>query len=390
MSDVRKKILFCSACVYKGFRWGRTFPIASQFAKYGYDVCILAITNSGPFINRVYEEGVRIITVRSLFNCRMLNSPLGFFSFAFIWRIIHSIFNKYNYVYADCAESPLSGWPSLVQKRIFGTVYLSEYADLLGPGGYFDVKPKWFKVFFGAYYLWSIRYFRVIADYVIVLSSPMGEYIQKNMSISKERIIIVPGGARVEAITYRPITKRSRPIKIGYIGMGIVEFNDIYSVIKEVSNNFRSEFEFLFWGEKLPESIINQNGFHDIIVQRGWVDIVDNQKEFFDADLFLLMKENIDIASLGWPNKLGDYLSFGRPIIIDPYGDLIPFVDAHSEGFIVARRGDQSSINTILSEIIADKYDLVTMGNFNRKIAETELSWLNRVNMIIDVIDKHQ
>ena len=383
----RKKVLIVSTFDFEGPRWGRNFPLARAFERNGYDVTMLVTERRKSLkLYTVKEcEGVKVICFNAILPFSIRKLPTGLFTLSFWMRLIYAMFHKFDIVYSDCGETPCSGWPCLVNKWIYSSKYLSEYGDLLGKGGYYDMKSKTFKMLFGAYFLWAITYFRKKADYTIVLSKVMGEYVEKEMGIAKEKIVLVPGGSLPEKIEYKlPEKSTGEPIYLGYIGVDDYEITGILPVLDAIRTKYSDKFKVRLFGRKLSQATIDKYSLKDIIIECGWVDVIKGQDEVRKCDIFMLMRENLLIGAMGWPNKLGDYLSYGRPVMISPYGDLVEFVDKHSDGFIVVDRNNNKDIEEKLAAIVNSNIDLVQKGAYNRIVAEKEISWDARIAKLIE------
>ena len=382
-----KKILFVSTFEIYGNRWGRNFPLAKTLAANGFQVTMLVTEKNRKFklYNHRKIDNVDIIAFNVLIPLELIKYHLSIFTYNFIARIIFAIFNKFDFVYSDCGECPCSGWPCRINQLIYKSIYISEYGDLLGRGGYYDIRPKWFKILFGWYHLWAIDYFREKADYVVVLSNIMRDYVKNRMCIPIDKIILIPGGGICDKIKFIK-HKINNKINLGYIGIDNgEERNGIVPLLTCIRDYFPGNFNVLLFGHKLDPEFIKNNKFSEIINEFGWVDVINSQDIINQTDIFILIRDNLNIATMGWPNKLGDYLSYGRPVLIDPYGDLIEFVDIHKTGFITIKHNDPNSIINELNKIIHNKYNLIEMCEYNRKIAETEISWEQRIKPIINL-----
>jgi glycosyltransferase involved in cell wall biosynthesis len=91
------------------------------------------------------------------------------------------------------------------------------------------------------------------------------------------------------------------------------------------------------------------------------------------ADVLLLPYTNRVVNLYRYPNKLGDYLSAGRPIVANNTGDLGRLVTEERVGLIVpdtpqafARAAKQLFDNPALSE---------ELGRRGRELAESKLDW---------------
>ena len=386
---MRKKLLLVTTFDYEGTRWGRNYPLARAFVRNGFDVTMLVTEKRRsikPYIVRDCE-GVKVVCINAILPFRIRKLPVGLFTISFLIRMIYVLFHKFDYVYSDCGETPCAGWPCIINKMIYKSKYLSEYGDLLGKGGFYDLKSKLFKVLFGPYFLWSIKFFRQKADYVIVLSEMMRQYVISDMKIPDEKIALVPGGSLPDKIEYAPpISNINSPIYFGYIGVDDFEIQGALPLLKVLNNKYKGKFKIKLYGSKLSDRLVKENNLADIIVEEGWVDVISGQKRISTVDIFVLMKDKLETAVMGWPNKLGDYLTFGRPVMISPYGDLVEFVHDYPDGFIVVDRTDDADISKKIDAILAQKIDLVNMGKYNRSLAENVISWDVRIANLINIL----
>lgn len=384
-----KKILFIHYSVYRKSRWGRIYPLAEGAAQCGWDVTLLTSdSQKGVLPSVVYEKSVKVIRYKDIVPLQILKRGFAFFSF--FMRLFHVLFNKYDVVYTDCGEAPNCGWIGKVAQWR-GATYLSEWGDLLGKGGFYDSKPRLFKLLYGRYYLWAELYFRKSANYTIVLSTMMGKHCIKR-GIREEEVKLVPGGAITDIVTYGYYSKEKLGISdniitLGYIGIDEGEIKDLLPLINVLKDsNYRNKFRLVTFGKKLPENVLNQYGISDIIINWGWLDFYKDYTAAQAVDIYVLLKSNnITRSSMGWPNKLGDYMAIGRPILLNLYGDITDFVQKHPIGFI-STDINENSIKKVLDNIWNKNYDLKGMGMVNRKIAEEEISWKARMSCLLNSI----
>lgn len=201
---MKNKILVVHYSLKRKERWGRTFYLAKGLFDNGFEVVLLTSHHSYNIfnVNKEIIDGVKVYSFPDFVPRKIMAKGIGILSL--LYKILYSLFNKFDYVYSDAGELPNSGIPCKVNQWLYKAQYLSEWSDMLDKGGHYDNKPKWFKIFFGNLYLWSVMYFRKSADFVIVLSSYMMKYAIQN-GIDKSKIIIVPGGSMVNEIKYYPI-----------------------------------------------------------------------------------------------------------------------------------------------------------------------------------------
>ena len=385
-----KKILFVHYNIFEKRRWGRTFPLAKGAKQCGLDVTLLTISQTkGIGSKTVVINGVKVLQHKDIIPTIFINKGFGLFSILF--RIFHVLTNKYDYVYIDCGEGINTGWiGKIAQWR--GSILISEWGDLLGKGGYYDNKPLFFKILYGWYYLWAEHYFRKSADYTAVLSSMMKNHAL-NIGIPEEKIRIVPGGAITDIIqpSFKPksiLGIDNNIITLGYIGIDEGELKDLLPLLTVLKKEpYKNKFKIVTFGSKLSQEILNKYGISDIIINYGWLNFYEDYSAAQCVDIYVLMKTtNIERSSMGWPNKLGDYMALGRPVLLNTYGDITDFVTKYPDGFIKITL-NENEIAQQLDNIINNKYCLTEMGKSNRKIAEEVISWKARMSNLIQSIN---
>lgn len=385
------KILFVHYSIYQKERWGRIYPLAKAAAKCGLEVTLLTTDIQKGFSYSVkHEDGVNIIIYKDIISHKLLKR--GFALFSLLSRVIHVLFNRYDFVYIDCGEAPNTGWIGKIAQWK-GAVLLSEWGDLLGKGGFYDTKPKLFKILYGWYYLWAELYFRKSADFIIVLSSAMRDHAIKR-GVFPEKIKLVPGGSISDLVAYGYKNKNllglsEDVITFGYIGIDDGEIKDLKPLIKVLKKDkYRDKIKLVTFGNKLSDKTIEYYQLEDLIVNCGWINFYKDYSLLQCVDVYILMKSvDINRSGMGWPNKLGDYMAIGRPVLLNLYGDIEIFVNQHPAGFIPV----ELSLNNIenrIDEIVKGTYNLREMGYCNRKIAENEISWEARVEKLLSEIQK--
>lgn len=386
----KKKILLVHYSLIGKDRWGRIFPLARALAKHNFDVVLLTSTSNSKrwsFNDIAYIDNVKVISYCDIVPTILLSKGIGLVSF--LLRLFYAFTHKFDYVYSDCGEFPNSGWPCKINQWLYKAVYISESGDLIGRGGFYDNKSTYFKFFLGWFYLWAIKYFRQSADVVVVLSERMKSYMISR-GISESKIVVVPGGASCDLIPYVGTSKSkttSDKYVFGYIGIDDLELLDLIPFINVINeSNYRGKFKLVATGKKLSESLIRNYNLQEILEEYGWIDFYNDFSKWGCVDAFLLMKKRTNLESSAWPNKLGDYLSIGRPVLVTPYGDIEKFVYENPAGFIPLTL-DRSSIIETLDNILLGKYDFEQMGRINRKIAEDKISWDTRASTLIDFLD---
>ena len=82
------------------------------------------------------------------------------------------------------------------------------------------------------------------------------------------------------------------------------------------SNNLRNKFKLILYGNGISHSKWEKYELSDVAEYRGWLDYAKDVSGLKDVDIFLQLLKDSDVSRAGWPNKLGDYLAFAKPIIL--------------------------------------------------------------------------
>lgn len=374
------KILISHASVYKKAGWGRIFPLAIGLAKNGNQVTIITTNpHFSLFIKRIVINDINIIIFPEIIPARISRMGFGFLSL--ILKVLYILFNQYDVVHSDNGHRPLSGIPCRVHKKLFGSVYVAEWYDWYGKGGQYDSKKKLFKIILGRYELKYEIKDKKVADGVVVLSEILRTRAEQLKP--KDKIIKIHGGADVSSI---PFLKDNSQIKakyniskdtltFGYINSNSYILAEFLPLINAITKyELSTKIKILVFGEsnllikQLPEDIIKK------IVFFGYIDFSNDYEKLQLVDIFFLFKEEILGNRAGWPSCIGDYLACGRPVLLNPVGEVVDFAKKYPFGFIVTTK----DVDDIYAKIqyVADNIHLIReKGTSIRKLAEEVISW---------------
>jgi glycosyltransferase involved in cell wall biosynthesis len=383
----RLKILISHASIFGKSGWGRIFPLAVGLAKNGNKVTIITTSpHYSIFVKRKVIDNVNVIIFPELIAARI--SRLGFGFLSLILKILYVVFNKFDIVHSDNGHRPLSGIPCRVHKRIYGSIYVAEWYDWYGKGGEYDNKKKLFKILFGRYELRYEIKDKLYADGVVVLSDVLKQ--RAHSLFPGKKILKLHGGADVSAIPYISNNKSLKEkyginkskVTFGYINALNVNLEEIRPLIDSILElNLESKVKLLLFGstnsleDSLPKKVNN------IIINFGWINYAEDYEKLQCVDVFVLFKEDTLGNRAGWPNCLGDYLACGRPVFLNPVGEVLEFVSKYPEGFFISTLSRESISNKLLF-IVENQSVLIEKGKINRAIAENEISWYKKSELL--------
>ena len=187
------------------------------------------------------------------------------------------------------------------------------------------------------YYFYLNRKLRFILNYASNMVATSPQYI----SWAKEKVprkkfdysAVIYLGARATSIVDRVITPLDKR-RILFVGTFSRQF-DFQKVIDAAKMlEYRDDIQFVFVGngDKLKE-ISNNAKITRNIEFLGWLDGVALQKELNDSFLGLLpYVENVNFTG-NVTNKFGEYLSYGKPLLVGVSGIMAELATSNNVGF---------------------------------------------------------
>lgn len=368
--------------------WGRTFYMAQGMARLGHSVTLMTINPKCSFfkINTKLYNNLKIKQFPDFASNKIKAS--GFAIWSTIIEIFYAVFHKYDLVISDCGHR-FTGLPCKINRAIYHSKYFSEWWDFFGSGGYLEKKSKWFRVLYGRIECYSELNDKKNADAVIVLSSFMKRRARE-VGIDLNKVYVVPGGSIVNDVTPSFILPQSlhEKIQIAYIGIDENEIDLLSPFIEAIkTNGINKKFKLILYGNKISAEKWDRLELDKCAEYRGWLDYTSDTSTLDDVDVFLQLLDDNNVSKAGWPNKIGDYLAFGKPIILSPYGDLTNFIK-NQKGFFVTSYNCNSIIQTLMRIEECTYMELSEMGMANYKLAQT-ISWEKRAQSVVGIYKKN-
>jgi glycosyltransferase involved in cell wall biosynthesis len=322
--------------------FSRSFPLASGLAKLNNNIIFLTTQKKGfkfPYLRETRNE-VIIYAFAEIFPYSFRKGGLS--PLSTILKIIFVLFHKADIVHSDTGHRPSSGWACIVHRFIYKSKYFSEWWEYFGKGGIYDDMPLWYQLTLGKYdNLFEVTN-RKKANGCIPISHKLKERALKS-GIPKEKILVLNGGADIKSIEFvqnPQINRATFNLPMQSIIIGIIGFND-----EEVENHLL-----------LIKAIIqlNAEGYNLFLIGTGSISerlkrehsLTERNMKVFNwlpydqfcsliscVDVFaLIQKDNLRNKSR-FPNKLGDYLAVGRPIITNAIGETSLYLKKYPKAF---------------------------------------------------------
>jgi glycosyltransferase involved in cell wall biosynthesis len=263
-----------------------------------------------------------------------------------------------------------------------GIPYVCDWYDWIGKGGMLDNRSVLYKLTLGA---WD-NYFEVVdkrhADGIVTISKCLQDRAVA-LGIPKERTTIIHGGADVNGEA--PVDKYSArkelglavdSVILGYAGMGLIDCVDLRPFF-EALPALKKEIKNLTWfstGDSLPKDAKERYEIGKEHIYLGWLDENCYKKYLAAADILLLPLKDTRASKARWPNKMGDYLAAGRPIITTNIGEIASYARRFPNSVYIVEWNSQS-IASGIKALLSNAGLRETMRANNLHIARKCYSW---------------
>lgn len=371
----------------------RNINLFSELVQYGYDITFITTQKKGfkfPY-EKENRSGIDIIAFPEIFPLRFRKGGIGPLS-TFL-KMCYVTFKKARVVYSDTGHRPNSGLPCKLHRLIHNSIYLSDWWEHYSKGGIYNDLPKFNRLTIGQFdNLFEIKN-RKTADGCIVISNTLKQRAIEN-GISKSQILLLNTGADITKIPFHQINSQKHKFKIdldtfviSIIGINQEEINnnkDLISGIKTL--NAKGKKTVLLTTGNLKEEIIDKHEIAKYWIHFEWVPYEEFSEIISCTDLFSLIQiDNLRNRSR-FPNKFGDYLSAGRPIITNAVGDLKDYADKYPQYFYVVNNNQQSIMSKL--ELAYDDWSLNKIDYAKIREIANENSWNERADRLDKFIKK--
>lgn len=363
--------------------FGRTYSLARGLAGLGHTVSLLTTQETGFRLPWLVEDvdGVRVYATPELMTAGLSDGGYGVLSTA-----LKTLFwgpRLYDIVHSDVSHRPASGWPCRFNRWLRGSAYISEWWDNYGREGQLAHRDRPRTVlgrFLQRYECWAEIESRRAADGVVVLSEAARKRAI-SVGIPGDKLVVIHGGCETEDIRFREPGNRSGgylkdcTLIFGFIGLTTGDEQDLAP--------FLGAFTLLCGALNL--GLVTCGGKQSVnmktrlpadrIVDLGWLNFRRESHRLTDVDVFVLVKQPNAKNACGWPNKLGDYLAFGRPVLCTRYGDVAPLMDQHPDCFYPVDWSEASILQTLRAIATESPVRRLERSRYARRIAEELFSW---------------
>lgn len=219
-------------------------------------------------------------------------------------------------------------------------------------------------------------------DGIFVISKALVEYFSKYVG-KKTRIIHIPMTVEVERFTenYERITKFGE--YIAYCGSMYTEKDGVPDLIQAFNILCKTEknINLLIIGDnsdkgkfELIQSCIDSSPFKARIFCTGQIERDEMPKYLNSAKILALARPNNIQAKGGFPTKLGEYLSTGKPVVVTKVGE-IPDYLIDKESAFLADSDNPIDFARKLIEVLSKYENALRVGKKGKETAINNFSY---------------
>lgn len=361
--------------------WGtywRAFFLGRSLAERGHDVTLYCIAPEPRWTARASQhDGLGVVECPSVFSflpvLRFGNSPLDIaFRYRELSRVPFDVVHGFEY----SAAVSLPVWANLRWRKF---TYVSDWCDWAKHGIIHTRSGR----IPGAQRLvaWLEDHSRAFACGVTVISRLLEEHVM-SLGFSQDRVLRLPGGAPTEEI--QPIPKLIARQRLGFdpdmrciAVLGVMDATALEPFARALATlkDEMLDLRLMLLGRH-PERyvpICDATGLTNRLIVPGWIDTNDLPWYLACADLFINPLTSRVSEMARWPQKVGEYMASGRPILSSNIGDTAHFVLKHEAGLVTDNTVDDLRAKLLL--LLSDEKLASRLGQNARRAAETQLSW---------------
>ena len=370
------KILFLNHNVKGRGTYVRCFQFARHLVRFGHSVTILTSTPEYIFApSKEFIEGVEIISMPDILGYRARNGGLGpidtFLRCGFLLTRKFDIVENFDH-------RPAVLYPALVSKYLCKTPLISEWTDLHGTGGSLSNRPQYLQNVIGPYENFTEKNSKKIAEKLIVISHGLKNKALK-LGIPESKIVHIPGGADIDRIVPSPKGKARQKFGlpenaklIGYTGYSHYDMDMFLSAVSIVQKQMKDVW-LVTTGEILSEKNRKYLLKQDRLIELGFLSSEEYAAFLPCMDLFVFPYADKSININRWPNKIGDYMAAGRPIVTNRTGEMIEIYKKNNIGLLAS--DDPKDFADKIIDVLSDAKQCMELGKNARKTAEKYYDW---------------
>jgi glycosyltransferase involved in cell wall biosynthesis len=360
----------------------RAHPWARALAKRGHEVDVLCHANTERWRTRIeHVDGFRIIENPDLLVGALRQGWDPYCAWR-RWRFLKHEDVQYDIIH--CLDTRLAViWPALAYARAKGIPIVSDWIDWWGRGGLIAKRrPWWYRFLFAGIETWFEEHYRAQLDGLTTISHALLERGVR-LGCSRDRAIVIHGGADMATFSNVPAkadAKRALDLNpdapvLCFSGLDVLIDLPLAIHAYERVRREVPETQLLLVGPTAAHArpLLTNPAAWAGVKALGPIPFAKLPEHLAAADIFLTPYSN-EIANIGrWPNKVGDYMAVGRPIVSNPVGEVKWLFDTYAVGVLADETPD--SVADAVLALLRDPKAADAIGRQARRVAETVFAW---------------
>ncbi|HZK67403.1 MAG TPA: glycosyltransferase family 4 protein [Chloroflexota bacterium] len=359
----------------------RSFAVARHLVERGHQVSLIVTSDDrrGRVV-RGEQHGVQVVESPDLLWGKLRS---GWDLWNLANRIGYLARDPYSYDLVHCFETrPATIYPALLYARRYRVPLITDWNDWWGRGGIIDeLRPRWYRMLFGRVETYYEEAFRTTGDGLTAISTALARRAER-LGVPREQILHLPGGIPPEMLQPRELDECRR--QVGWTQQGpVIGFSSLDShldmelvmrALAIVAARYPT-VKLLVTGKsgEAVRRLAMENGVESNLYLTGFLPADQLPLYLGCSDLFVLPFPE-KVYNIGrWPNKIGDYMSTGRPTVANPTGDIRTLFESQRVGLLAG--WDAQEFAGQILRLIQDPGLARELGANARRVAETQYDW---------------
>ncbi len=370
--------------------WLRPGIIARGLVENGHRVTMMVVADEARFrFKRSSIDGIDVIEAPDLTSGRLRSGwdPVS------IWRrsrCVRRLDTDYDLIHLF-ETRPATIYPGLLAQRRMNAPLFIDWIDWWGRGGLIEInRPAWYRILFGRMETYYEENFRTLADGNTVMCHGLVERAV-GLGVARETILHLRNGADHERFKPRPIGEVREELGLApdtfTFGFASLDsFFDLDPVLRGmaqlVADGVPARLLLIGKSSARVRERIQAMGLAPHTDYSGFApdEIYPQYLNACNALLMPFPETNYNIGR--WPNKFGEYLASGRPVIFNAVGDLKDFDLPDGEAVGITCEFAADSFAAAMRQMYESPDRTEKLGANARAAALRELDWSRQIERL--------
>lgn len=220
------------------------------------------------------------------------------------------------------------------------------------------------------------------------LSEYLGEY-WRSKGVPGDRVIVHPNVVRESSFRTDPAPRASSAVYVGNLSHREIDY--LLEVSEEVHRQVPG-YRLSIYGDATPERrielarMIAERGLEGAVMLMDAVLPPQVPNVLATADVLLLPRSKGEFSTAGFPNKLGEYLASGRPVVVTRVGDIPNYLVDRESAFLV-EPDDCAAFSAALVTALTDRDLADRVGAEGQAVARRLLASGTVARIITDFVE---